>query len=235
MCCGSTRPARTRCLARPTWCWRPSIRSSSGSTTPAQKQAVDAYRRTAAGKSDLDRTDLAKEKTGVFTGAFAINPVNGQKIPIWIADYVLASYGTGAIMAVPAHDLRDWEFAVRFKLPIVPVVQPPPGYESTREEAALTATLDGQSSTPFVGLGTAINSGAYNGTPTASFKTKITADLAAAGLGREAVNYRLRDWLFSRQHYWGEPFPIWHELDAQGNPTGLLRTVPESELPLTLA
>jgi leucyl-tRNA synthetase len=202
--------------------------------TPAQKQAVDAYRRTAAGKSDLDRTDLAKEKTGVFTGAFAINPVNGQKIPIWIADYVLASYGTGAIMAVPAHDLRDWEFAVRFKLPIVPVVQPPAGYEPTREEAALTATLEGQSSTPFVGLGTAINSGAYNGTPTASFKAKITADLAAAGLGREAVNYRLRDWLFSRQHYWGEPFPIWHELDAQGNPTGLLRAVHESELPLTL-
>ncbi|HEV3300741.1 MAG TPA: leucine--tRNA ligase [Planctomycetaceae bacterium] len=203
-------------------------------TTPAQKQAVDAYRRAAAGKSDLDRTDLAKEKTGVFTGAFAINPVNGQKIPIWIADYVLASYGTGAIMAVPAHDLRDWEFAVRFKLPIVPVVQPPVGYEPTREEAALTATLEGQSSTPFVGLGTAINSGAYNDTPTASFKTKITADLAGAGLGREAVNYRLRDWLFSRQHYWGEPFPIWHELDAAGNPTGLLRAVPESELPLTL-
>ena len=202
--------------------------------TPAQKQAVDAYRRMAAGKSDLDRTDLAKEKTGVFTGAFAINPVNGQEIPVWIADYVLASYGTGAIMAVPAHDLRDWEFAVRFQLPIVPVVQPPQGYEPTREEAALTATLDGQPSTPFVGLGTAINSDIYNSTPTAAFKTKITADLARGGLGREAVNYRLRDWLFSRQHYWGEPFPIWHELDAQGNPTGLLRAVPESELPLTL-
>ncbi|HEV7999559.1 MAG TPA: leucine--tRNA ligase [Planctomycetaceae bacterium] len=203
-------------------------------TTPAQKQAVDQYRRTAAGKSDLDRTDLAKEKTGVFTGAFAINPVNGKQVPIWIADYVLASYGTGAIMAVPAHDLRDWEFAVRFELPIVPVVQPPAGYEPSREEMALVATIDGRSSAPFVGLGTAIHSGAYDGTPTATFKPTITADLARTGLGREAVNYRLRDWLFSRQHYWGEPFPIWHELDAQGNPTGLLRTVPESELPLTL-
>ncbi len=191
--------------------------------TAAQKQAVDQYRKQAAGKSDLDRTDLAKEKTGVFTGAFAINPVNAQRIPIWIADYVLASYGTGAIMAVPAHDLRDWEFAVRFQLPIVPVVQPPAGYEPTREETALRATINGQACTPFVGLGTAINSETYNGTPTATFKPKITADLAAAGIGREAVNYRLRDWLFSRQHYWGEPFPIWHELDAQGNPTGLMR------------
>ncbi len=203
-------------------------------TTPAQKQAVDQYRKQAASKSDLDRTDLAKEKTGVFTGAFAINPVNGQKVPIWIADYVLASYGTGAIMAVPAHDLRDWEFAVRFQLPIVPVVQPPTGYEPTREESALTAKVNGQASTPFVGLGTAINSGAYNGTPTAQFKSKITTDLAAAGIGREAVNYRLRDWLFSRQHYWGEPFPIWHEIDAQGNLTGLMRAAAESELPITL-
>jgi leucyl-tRNA synthetase len=202
--------------------------------TPAQKPAIDQYRKTAAGKSDLDRTDLAKEKTGVFTGAFAVNPVNGQRVPIWIADYVLASYGTGAIMAVPGHDLRDWEFAVKFKLPIVPVVQAPAGYEPTREETALAATIDGQERTPFVGLGTAINSGAYDGTPTAAFKTKITADLAKAGLGREAVNYRLRDWLFSRQHYWGEPFPIWHELDAQGNPTGLMRAVPDSELPITL-
>jgi leucyl-tRNA synthetase len=203
-------------------------------TTSAQKQAVDEYRRMTASKSDLDRTDLAKEKTGVFTGSFAINPVNREEIPIWIADYVLASYGTGAIMAVPAHDLRDWEFAVQFGLPIVPVVQPPAEYEPTREETVLAATIDGQSCTPFVGLGTAINSGLYSGTPTVEFKARITADLAREGLGREAVNYRLRDWLFSRQHYWGEPFPIWHELDTQGNPTGLLRTVPESELPLTL-
>jgi leucyl-tRNA synthetase len=203
-------------------------------TTAAQRRAVDEYRRTAAGKSDLDRTDLAKEKTGVFTGAYAVNPVNGKKIPIWIADYVLISYGTGAIMAVPAHDLRDWEFAVRFELPIVTVVEPSTGYEPTREEAVLTATIDGKSSTPFVGLGTAINSAAYNGTATAAFKAKIIADLGSAGLGREAINYRLRDWLFSRQHYWGEPFPIWHELDAQGNPTGLLRAVQENELPLTL-
>jgi leucyl-tRNA synthetase len=203
-------------------------------TTAAQKQAVDDYRRMSAGKSDLDRTDLAKEKTGVFTGAFAINPVNGQRVPIWIADYVLASYGTGAIMAVPAHDLRDWEFAVRFRLPIVPVVEPPPGYQPTGEESALTTTIDGRSRTPFVGLGTAINSGPYTGTPTAAFKQRIIADLSASGIGREAVNYRLRDWLFSRQHYWGEPFPIWHELDAEGNPTGLLRAAAVSDLPITL-
>jgi leucyl-tRNA synthetase len=203
-------------------------------TTPAQKAAVDNYRRTAAAKSDLDRTDLAKQKTGVFTGAYALNPVNGERIPIWIADYVLASYGTGAIMAVPAHDLRDWEFAVQFGLPIIPVVQPPEKYEPSREELALARTVEGRQETPFVALGTAINSGSYNGTATAAFKKQITQDLQKAGQGRGAVNYRLRDWLFSRQHYWGEPFPIWHELDAAGKPTGLMRTVPESSLPVTL-
>jgi len=203
-------------------------------TVDAQRQAVNEYRRTAAGKSDLDRTDLAKQKTGVFTGSYALNPVNGQKIPIWIADYVLISYGTGAIMAVPAHDLRDWEFAVQFNLPIIPVVQPPAGNEPSREEWALARTVDGRKETPFVGQGTAINSASYSGTPTAAFKSKITGDLEQAGLGRGAVNYRLRDWLFSRQHYWGEPFPIWHELDDSGNPTGLMRAVPETELPVTL-
>jgi leucyl-tRNA synthetase len=203
-------------------------------TTAAQKQAVESYREAAKSKSDLDRTDLARQKTGVFTGSFALNPVNGKRVPIWVADYVLASYGTGAIMAVPAHDLRDWEFAVQFDLPILPVVQPPEGYVPSPEEAALARTVKDRRETPFVGQGTAINSGVYDRTPTAAFKTKITEDLANAGLGRAAVNYRLRDWLFSRQHYWGEPFPIWHELDPSGNPTGLLRTVPESELPVTL-
>ncbi len=203
-------------------------------TTVAQWDAVERYRRIAAAKSDLDRTDLAKQKTGVFTGSYALNPVNGQKIPIWIADYVLISYGTGAIMAVPAHDLRDWEFAVQFDLPIIPVVQPPAGYEPSREELALARWVDGREKTPFVGQGRAINSASYDGTATVPFKKQITAELEKAGLGRGAVNYRLRDWLFSRQHYWGEPFPIWHELDAAGKPTGLLRAVPVSELPVTL-
>ncbi len=187
--------------------------------TAEQKEAVEEYRRKSANKTDLDRTDLAKEKTGVFTGAYALNPVNGAETPIWIADYVLMSYGTGAIMAVPAHDERDLEFAQTFDLPVIPVVQPPD--EKTDPIG-------------FTDPGTAVNSGDYDGTPTAEFKKKITADLAQLGLGREAVNYRLRDWLFSRQRYWGEPFPIWHELDADGNPTGMIRGVDESELPVTL-
>ena len=210
-------------------------------TTPEQRAAVNAYREQASRKSDLDRTDLAKEKTGVFTGAYAINPVNGERVPIWIADYVLISYGTGAIMAVPAHDLRDWEFAVTFGIPVVDVVKPPEGYEPSKEEretfdSATAAGLraDGFGGVPFAGLGTAVNSGDYNGLPTAEFKQKITADLNQLGLGREAVNYRLRDWLFSRQHYWGEPFPIWHELDDDGNPTGLMRADSAAELPVTL-
>ncbi|MFN7805568.1 MAG: leucine--tRNA ligase, partial [Planctomycetaceae bacterium] len=203
-------------------------------TTAAQRAAVEAYRQQASMKSDLDRTDLAKDKTGVFTGSHALNPVNGQPVPIWIADYVLASYGTGAIMAVPAHDLRDWEFAVRFDLPIIPVVAPPEGYEHSREELALERTVNGAVQRPFAGEGIAIHSDRYNGTPTTQFKKQITVELAERGLGRGAVNYRLRDWLFSRQHFWGEPFPIWHELDAEGNPTGLMRTDAESELPVLL-
>lgn len=203
-------------------------------TTAEQKSAVDEYRNKAAMKSDLDRTDLAKDKTGVFTGSYAVNPVNGELVPIWIADYVLISYGTGAIMAVPAHDLRDWEFAVKFDLPIRPVVKPPEGYVAPREEAQLARSVHGKMETPFAGEGTAINSSDYTGTPTGEFKKQITADLQGNGVGRGAVNYRLRDWLFSRQHYWGEPFPIWHELDAAGKPTGLMRTVPESGLPVTL-
>ncbi|MFM8221321.1 MAG: leucine--tRNA ligase, partial [Planctomycetaceae bacterium] len=203
-------------------------------TTPGQRAAIEAYRLTASTKSDLDRTDLAKEKTGVFTGSFARNPVNGSPVPVWIADYVLATYGTGAIMAVPAHDLRDWEFAVRFELPIIPVVQPPEGHEPTREERALERTRGGQVERPFVGEGVALASERFTGTPTAAFKKQMAAWLQEGGLGRGAVNYRLRDWLFSRQHFWGEPFPIWHELDDQGEPTGLMRTDPVGELPVTL-
>lgn len=189
-------------------------------TTPAQQAAVDAYRQQAAMKSDLDRTDLAKGKSGVFTGGYAINPVNGERVPVWIADYVLISYGTGAIMAVPAHDARDLEFATVFQIDVRPVVAP-----------VDTPTVG----TPgFFEHGVAVNSGPYNGLATLEFKSRITAELDRLGLGNKAVNYRLRDWLFSRQRYWGEPFPIWHELDADGQPTGLLRTDPETALPVLL-
>lgn len=185
-------------------------------TTDDQREAVEEYRRTASLKSDLDRTELAKEKTGVFTGSYAINPVNNERIPVWIADYVLISYGTGAIMAVPAQDERDWEFAEIFDLPIVRTVQPPDDF-------------DGKA---FTGDGPAINSGDLNGMQVAEAKAHITEQLTANGLGTSAVNYKLRDWLFSRQRYWGEPFPIWHELDAEGNPTGLMRTEPVESLPV---
>ncbi|MBS0263475.1 MAG: leucine--tRNA ligase [Planctomycetes bacterium] len=203
-------------------------------TTATQKAQVDAYRQQASFKSDLDRTDLAKDKTGVFTGSYAVNPVNGAPVPVWIADYVLISYGTGAIMAVPAHDLRDWEFAVKFQLPIIPVVQPPAGYEPSAEELAQSRQVDGRTETPFAGEGTAMGSGPYDGLGTREFKQRITSELTTQGMGRKAVNFRLRDWLFSRQHFWGEPFPIWHELDAEGNPTGLMRTDADHELPVTL-
>ncbi|WP_437194117.1 leucine--tRNA ligase [Planctomicrobium sp. SH527] len=191
-------------------------------TSSENLEAVEEYRRKASLKSDLDRTDLAKEKSGVFTGAYAINPVNRKRIPIWIADYVLISYGTGAIMAVPAHDERDWEFAKQFHIPIIPVVGKADGEIPSVEDRV------------FSELGVAINSDEYNGLTTADFKKKIAENLKAKGLGEAAVNYRLRDWLFSRQRYWGEPFPIWHELDEQGQPTGKIRPVEASELPVTL-
>ncbi len=203
-------------------------------TTDAQRTAVRAYCTTAASKSDRERQDVAKTKTGVFTGSYAINPVNGEPVPIWVADYVLWGYGTGAIMAVPAGDLRDWEFARKFRLPIRYVVQPPDGYQPSKEEAALACDEDGQTYFPFIGDGTAINSGPYTGLPTAEFKKRIVADLANSGLGREAVNYKLRDWLFSRQRFWGEPFPILHELDDAGRPTGLIRAVDATDLPVDL-
>ncbi|TNF33114.1 MAG: leucine--tRNA ligase [Deltaproteobacteria bacterium] len=184
-------------------------------TTAAQKDAVDAYRTAASLKSDLDRTDLAKEKTGVFTGAYAVNPVNGAEIPIWVADYVLISYGTGAIMAVPAHDTRDHEFAKAFDLPIIPVLSLPDG------------TAPDVSSEAYVEDGRAVNSGEYDGLDTPTFKARITAWLEERGLGKKAVNYRLRDWLFSRQRYWGEPIPILHTQDG-------IKAVPYDALPLTL-
>ncbi|HHK40857.1 MAG TPA: leucine--tRNA ligase, partial [Planctomycetaceae bacterium] len=196
-------------------------------TTPEQKDAVEAYCRKAASKSDRERTEGSRQKTGVFTGGYAINPVSGQPIPIWIADYVLISYGTGAIMAVPAHDTRDFEFAQQFDLPIVAVVDPGESADVDRD-----AVLAGQAC--FVGEGTAIHSGPYDGLPTREFKERIIADLSDKGLARSAVHYKLRDWLFSRQRFWGEPFPILHELDDEGRPTGLLRPVPESDLPVDL-
>jgi leucyl-tRNA synthetase len=184
-----------------------------------RKEAVQAYRADAAKKSDLDRTDLAKEKTGEFLGAYAINPVNGEKIPIWISDYVLISYGTGAIMAVPAHDERDFEFATKFGLGIIGVVEP-------CDEEQAKAVREGKQC--FVGEGKAINSGAFDGLDTADFKERITAWLEEKELGKKAVNYKLRDWLFSRQRYWGEPFPILH---TGGNRVSALC---EDELPLEL-
>jgi leucyl-tRNA synthetase len=188
-------------------------------TTPEQAAAVKQYQEFAATKSDLERTELAKEKTGVWTGAYALNPVNGEKIPIWIADYVLATYGTGAIMAVPAHDERDFEFAKKFNLPVVQVVQPP------------DSSVDWQG---FCEAGTAVNSStaeiALNGLPTAEAKKKITTWLESKGLGQKTVNFKLRDWLFSRQRYWGEPFPIIWKKDAAGNLYH--EALPESALPL---
>jgi len=197
----------------------PEHRLVAGLTTPAQSAAVKQYQEFAATKSDLERTELAKDKTGVWTGAFAINPVTGGQIPIWIADYVLASYGTGAIMAVPAHDERDFEFAQKFGLPVVQVVQPP------------DAKTEWQG---FCDEGTAVNSGnaelALDGLPTAEAKRQITVWLESKGLGQKTVNFKLRDWLFSRQRYWGEPFPILWRKDADGNLYH--EALPETALPL---
>ena len=193
--------------------------------TDQTRQQVEAYCEAAGRKSDLDRTELAKEKTGVFTGCYAVNPAGGGRVPIWVADYVLASYGTGAIMAVPAHDERDFVFAQQFEIPIVAVVDP--GESAEREKV-----LQGQR--VFIGVGNAIASGPYDGMETTAMKEKITQDLFDRGLGRSAVNFKLRDWLFSRQRFWGEPFPVLHELDDAGEPTGRIRPVAEADLPVDL-
>ncbi|MFK4222664.1 leucine--tRNA ligase [Streptomyces sp. NPDC019890] len=187
---------------------------TSGAATPAE--AVAAYRKQAQTKSDVERQTEHKDKTGVFTGAYAVNPVTGAQIPVFVADYVLMGYGTGAIMAVPGQDERDWEFAEAFGLPIIRTVQPPEGWEG---EA-------------FTGQGPAINSAndeiSLNGLAVAEAKAKITEWLTARGIGEGTVNFRLRDWLFSRQRYWGEPFPIVYDED------GVAHALPESMLPLEL-
>lgn len=268
-------------------------------TTPEQRESVQSYRETAARKSDFERTELAKTKTGVFTGAFAINPVNGEKIPVWIADYVLASYGTGAIMAVPAHDERDFAFAKQFGLPIRQVVEPDTPKLPKRFLAAyreyfggstfdtlylapddangtlriklqglsgaknglvvyyfdegtvifaatdnlsepIAELLNGRTSIGIAlneamdGDGVAINSGMLDGMQTAEAKRCIIAWLVVENRGDSRINYKLRDWLFSRQRYWGEPFPLLHEIGADGKPTGAIRRVAEGDLPVTL-
>src|SRR5216110_1641163 len=177
--------------------------------TEEQWPAVREYRERAARKSDLERTELAKEKTGVFSGAYAVNPVNSERIPIWVADYVLLGYGTGAIMCVPAHDERDFVFARKFHLPIREVVSP----------------LGGEDPIGFVGEGIAINSPVIDGLPSREAIRKITAWLEELGLGKGAINYKLRDWLFSRQRYWGEPFPIVWENEKH-------RAIDQNELPV---
>ena len=209
------------------------------------REAIARYRAEIGGKSDLERTELSKEKTGVFTGAYAVNPVNGERIPVWIADYVLMGYGTGAIMAVPAHDERDWEFARKFGLPIRQVVVPAAKdvakaqkylteLEAMSTGGMITAwTFDDAGEITgcsvndqvFAEHGMAINSRLLDGLPTAEAKTKVIASLEENTNGERRINYKLRDWLFSRQRYWGEPFPIlWED--------GKHRSLPESELPL---
>jgi len=184
-------------------------------TNSQQKAQVQAYCAAVVAKSDRERMAETKEKTGVFTGAFAIHPLTDQRIPIWIADYVLTGYGTGAIMAVPAHDQRDHDFATKFHLPIVPVVRPPASANAPADRA-------------YEGDGIAINSLTIDGLPTPHAKQRILEVLEGEDIGHATVKFKLRDWLFSRQRYWGEPFPI--VLDAAGDPYPL----PEDQLPLTL-
>lgn len=180
-------------------------------TSPEQKEVVDAYIKSIESKSDLERTDLNKDKTGVFTGAYAINPVNGEEVPVWISDYVLATYGTGAVMAVPAHDERDYAFATKFDLPIKEVVE---GGDISKEA--------------FAGDGVHVNSGFLNGLHNEEAKAKMVDWLTEKGVGEKKVNYKMRDWNFSRQRYWGEPIPVIHWEDGETT------LVPEDELPLRL-
>lgn len=180
-------------------------------TTDEQKNSVKQYQEKAAQKSEIERQEWSKEKTGVFTGAYAVNPANNKEIPIWIADYVLAHYGTGAIMAVPGEDERDWEFAETFDLPIIRTVEPPPDFEGKA----------------YTGVGKSINSGFLNGLDIEEAKVNMTEWIEEKGVGKKSVNYKLRDWLFSRQRYWGEPFPVIH---VEGSP----KQLPEDNLPVTL-
>ena len=199
-------------------------------STPEQSEAVKEYQRKAALKSDLERTDLNKDKTGAFTGAYAINPVNGDKLPIWISDYVLSTYGTGAIMAVPAHDTRDFDFAVKFNLPIKCIIEP-----TAADAAAAKLDLNDilASKVCWTGDGVSFNSAndqglVLNGMHVKEAKAATIDWLSKRGAGKLTVNYKLRDWLFSRQRYWGEPFPVIHMED------GSIRLVDEKDLPVTL-
>ena len=199
-------------------------------TTPECRQAVEDYRKVVASKSDLDRTGLNNEKTGVFTGAYALNPVNGDRIPVWIADYVLISYGTGAIMAVPAHDTRDFDFAVKFGIPIRCIIDPDPK-EAAELKINPADVFAGK--VCWTGDGKSVNSANsegldINGLDVKAAKAKTIDWLAARGIGRKMTNYKLRDWLFSRQRYWGEPFPVIVMED------GSIRLVDENDLPVTL-
>jgi len=210
-----------------------------------KKDQVQEYVQSAAKKSDLDRTDLAKEKSGVFTGSYCINPLSGERIPVWVADYVLISYGTGAIMAVPAHDERDYEFAEQFNIPIRRVIIPPE--ESSKEDKL-----------PYIGSGNMVNSADFNGMDANTCKGKIIEDLESKAVGKSAINYKLRDWIFSRQRYWGEPIPlVWvnqSDFEKAQNTEGVIKNslppeavtsvkdgetlyalpLPDSELPLKL-
>jgi leucyl-tRNA synthetase len=215
-------------------------------TVDGRRGEIEEYRARTAATSEEDRVAGRGEKTGVFTGGYATNPVNRERIPVWIADYVLSSYGTGAIMAVPAHDQRDLEFARKFALPVRAVVAPPAEWLKLMEARGETGALNGGTyrervgdlPEAYAGDGPGMQSAnaeiSLDGVPTAKAKPAITAWLTRGGLGRAAVKTRLRDWLFSRQRYWGEPIPVLHELDADGRPNGLTRAVAPEELPVLL-
>ncbi len=211
----------------------------AGLTTPERRFEVEEYCKRVANMSEEDRIAGRGEKSGVFTGGYAVNPATGSRIPVWIADYVLISYGTGAIMGVPGHDERDFEFARKFGLEVRAVVMPPESWLARMSTApAEYATRIRELAVAFVddghGMQSASSEVSLNGLPTAEAKKVITNWLAAAGLGRPAIKYKLRDWLFSRQRYWGEPIPVLHEVDAGGNPTGVTWAVPEEDLPVLL-